>query len=130
MKDYQPPLFSTPEVESILPPVTEGLKPVLVLEVPVRLPSWNEILGMEQWARYKYKQQLADEFLSALRLTARDSSMRTTCAKNTWLTYCATLESYLAMRQAKRRSRLAKKRLDRRNLSESSSPSSNSKVPF
>ena len=39
-------------------------KLIFSLTVPGRLPSWNDILGMEQWARYKFKNSLAKDFLS------------------------------------------------------------------
>jgi hypothetical protein len=112
------------------PPVQPG-KLLFSLDVPGRLSSWNEILGMEQWARYKHKQELAGVFLSALRRTAADCSMRTTSAKSTWLTYADTLVSYLRTRQEKRKLRLRNKKLARGNQSlpglKSSKPS---KVPF
>ena len=82
------------------------------ITIPGRLSSWNDILGMEQWARYKFKQELADVFLYELRHTDTDSSTRTTFARSTMLTYADTLASYLAMRQAERRSKSAKKKLE------------------
>lgn len=104
--------------------------PVFQLTIPGRLASWNEILGMEQWARYKYKQDLADVFLSTLRATARDSSIRTTSAANTLLTYADTLESYLAMRREQRRLKSLSKRLARKRQNARPLKSFNSKVPF
>jgi len=96
-------------------------------EIPGRLPSWNEILGMEQWARYKFKKQLAEAFLSGLRATGGGCLTKTISAKNSTSTYAATLESYLRTRQAKRKLKLAKKRLEAKRLSSSESKST---VPF
>lgn len=113
-------------------PTPEGPGDLLFrLEVPGRLASWNEILGMEQWARYKYKQELADAFLSVLRATASGSLTKTTSAANTWLIYADTLERYLAMRQEQRRLRSRNKRLARKSQSAPSLKSSDlGKVPF
>lgn len=112
-------------------PDTELHELVFELEVPGRLPSWNEILGMEQWARYKFKKELSDVFLSTLRATANDCSIRTICAPSTLLTYADTLESYLRMRQAQRKSKSLRKRLDQKNPREPELKSTESeKVPF
>lgn len=105
-------------------------KLVLSLSVPGRMPSWNGILGMEQWARYKFKQELAAVFLSALQATERDSSMKIISARSTTLTFSDTLASYLRMRRELRESKSAKKRLARRSPSTPCSKYSNSKVPF
>lgn len=118
-----------PQLSFFETPKTEG-RLVFELTVPGRLPSWNEILGMEQWARYQYKKQLADIFLSALRRAASDYSMKTICARNTWLTYAATLERYLAMRQEQRRLRPARRRSSPGLKRKSRSKSSKSKLPF
>jgi hypothetical protein len=78
--------------------------------IPGRLPSWNEILGMEHWARAKFKSDIQDAFLSELRRSAADSSTKTTCARSIMSIAAATLESYQATQRAKRASRQAKKR--------------------
>lgn len=96
------------------------------IELPGRLPSWNDILGMEQWARYQFKRELADLFLSELRRSAGDCSTRTTCARNTMLTFAATLERYLATQQAKRKSKSDRKRLEAKSASLFASKSSRS----
>lgn len=88
-------------MESSVSSPTQAL--IFYLEIPVKLPSWNEILGMNHWRRKKFKDELAKGFLSALRASANDSSMRTTCAKNTMSIFADTLESYLATKQAKRK---------------------------
>jgi hypothetical protein len=124
--DFQTPrqtsFFATPETPGEL---------LFSLTIPGRLPSWNEILGMEQWARYNHKKELAGAFLCALRATANDSSTKTTSAKSTMLTYADTLERYLATKQAERKSRSAKKKLEAKNLKGSSSKSTDfGKVPF
>lgn len=81
--------------------------PVLIfsLIIPSKLPSWNEILGMHHWARKKFKDQIAQEFLSELRVCANDSSTKTICVKNIMSIYADTLESYLATKQAKQKLR-------------------------
>ena len=84
--------------------------PIFCLEIPGRLPSWNEILSMNHWKRKKFKDQLAKEFLSALKASENGSSMRITCAKNTTSTYVDTLESYLAMKRTKQKLRQASAR--------------------
>lgn len=111
------------------PPQPEG-ELVFSLTVPGRLPSWNEILGMEQWARYQFKKELAESFLSALRQSAADSSTKTICARSTTLIFVATLERYLQMRREQRRLKSASKKLSRGLLKKSASKFSNSKVPF
>jgi len=98
------------------PPPAKG-ELIFSLEVEGRLPSWNEVLGMEQWARYKFKGELAKDFACALRASAADSSTRTTSARNTMLTCADTLERCLATKLAERKSRLHKKRLAAKNLS-------------
>ncbi len=105
---------------------------VFVLTIPGRLPSWNEILGLEHWGRYKLKKELAASFLSALRASAGSSSMRTTSVKNSLSTYADTLESYLATQQAKRKLRSLKKKLEdkARNISASKYLKLNEKPPF
>lgn len=100
------------------------------LTIPGRLPSWNEILGMEQWARYKYKQQIQDGFLYELRRLARDCSMRTTCAKNFWSIAADTLALYQATALQKRKLRSANKKRSRELEKKQPSKSSGSKVPF
>jgi len=113
------------------PPEPEG-ELVFELMVPGRLPSWNDILNMEEWARYHYKQELADVFESALLATADDCSMKTISAKNIWLTYAATLGRYRQMQQEKRKSRLLKKKLGIKKLNELKfkSTKSRGKAPF
>lgn len=111
-------------------PIAEG-RLIFSITIPGRLPSWNEILGMEHWARHKFKGELANAFLSALRHGANDCSTRTTLQRSTMLTYCVTLESYLAMRQEQQRLRSAKRRSAQKSLSVSRSKFMNSEpVPF
>lgn len=86
----------------IAPPTPSDGTLIFRLEIKGRLPSWNEILGMEQWARYKFKNQLADDFSFALRQSGTDSSMKITSARSTMSTYSDTLESYRATKQARR----------------------------
>ncbi len=110
-------------------------KLIFSLTVPGRLPSWNDILGMEHYSRHTLKKHLAKEFLSCLRATAADSSIKIICAPSTLLTYAATLESFLAMRLVQRKSRLLKKKLALKNPNGSSSTSTlfdkpKPKLPF
>ena len=93
-------------------------KLVFKLTVPGKLPSWNEILGMQHYSRHSLKKHLSTVFLSSLRATADDCSIKTTSAANTLLIYADTLESFLATRRAQRRSGLLKKNLDQKNRSE------------
>ena len=90
---------------------------LISLTVPGRLPSWNKILGMEQWARYRFKKDLATTFLSALRAGENDFSTKTTSVKSITSIYAATLESCLETRLARRKLRSARKRSARRSRS-------------
>lgn len=105
---------------------------IFSITVPGRLPSWNEILGMEMWARYKFKKELADAFLSALRATESACSTRTTFAASISSTFADTLERYLRMRQELRKSKSRKKRLERMSKSgpKSGFMKPEGKVPF
>src|ERR1035437_4270445 len=87
------------------------LQPMFSLMVPGRLPSWNQILAMEHWARYKFKKELADVFLSALRASGGDCSTKIISAKSTIATYAGTLESYLETALQRRKLRSANKKL-------------------
>ena len=123
----QKDLFAVPVA---IPPQEFESEPFLVLEIPGRLPSWNEILGMHHWQRYKFKEQLARDFLCALRACARDFSMKTTSAKNIMSIFADTLERSLEIKRAKRRSKLRSKRLAQKNRSSSELKFSESDVPF
>ena len=79
----------------------------LKLTLPGRLPSWNQILAMNHWTRMKFKNQLASDFLCALRASASACSMKTTFAKNTMSTSADTLASYLETKRLKRASKRA-----------------------
>lgn len=90
---------------------------IFQIEIPGRLPSWNQLLAMEHWKRHKFKMALIDEFISALQASADDCSMKTTLQKNFTLTACATLVRYRETLRAKRLLKSAKKRLERKTLS-------------
>lgn len=90
-------------------------KLLLKLEIPGRLPSWNELLGMEHWQRYKLKAELQKDFLSALRACDDGFSMKTTCAKSITSIAADTLASYLEMSREKRKLKLLKKKLEKAN---------------
>ena len=47
---------------------------IFSMTIPGRLPSWNDILGMEQWARYDFKNELAE--LAVTKLTPLAGEMR------------------------------------------------------
>jgi hypothetical protein len=120
------PGFGTPEgTPSQFEPA-----PFVTLIIPGRLPSWNAILAMEHWARDRYKTTLRENFLSALQLSARDCSTRTTYAKSTLSTAAATLASYDRMIRARRKLRSDKRRSEKASLSLSKSKSSGKGVPF
>lgn len=127
MNSYKPmDLFGANQPSDGSPPK----EPWVTIEVPGRLPSWNEICGMEHWARYQLKDKIQESFLYELRASASDSSMMTTSAKSIMLTAAATLDSYRAMRREQRALNAAKKRRSPAKLSTSGSKSSKSKVPF
>lgn len=85
-------------------------KLVFKLEIPGRLPSWNDVLGMEQWARYKFKNELQLAFLSELRAFDDGFSTKTTSVKSSMSIAADTLASYMEMNREKRRLRLLKKK--------------------
>lgn len=85
--------------------------PSISFRVPGRLPSWNQILGLEHWARYQLKERIQVAFASALRASAKDFSMRTTSARNIMWTAADTLDSYRETLRAKRRLKLLSKKL-------------------
>lgn len=100
-----------------------GVKKETMLPV---VPSWNDMLAMQSWARMRRKDEIQLAFLSALRAAAAESSMMTTCARNTLLTAAATLDSYRAMSLDKRKSKQLAKRLEKKaakKLESKSSPS-------
>ena len=92
------------------------MKPTFTLELPIKLPSWNEILGMNHWRRMKFKAELASVFLSALQASERGSWTRIISAQNTPPTYSATLASYLAMKQESRKLKQRNARLKKAKL--------------
>lgn len=128
-----------PEQKALFQPATEQLatsqgpyenEPTVTVTIAGRMPSWNDILAMEHWARDKYKTSLHQAFSSALRATAQDSSTKTTYAKSTLLIAADTLDSYVRMIRERRKLRSAKRRLDMANRSLFESKSSTQKPPF
>ena len=110
------------------PKPKEG-KLIFSLTVPGRLPSWNDILGMEQWARYAFKKELAAVFSSALQQSERDSLTRTISAKNTTLIFSATLlAEHLEILRQRRILRSRNKKLAKANPKKSGSKSLKSNV--
>lgn len=110
----------------IAPPTPSDGTLIFRLEIDGRLPSWNEMLKMEHWARYKFKQDLTAGFLSSLRQSESTSSMRITSARSSMSTYSATLERYLVTRQLRRQSKSAKGKPAATKKSRSSSKSTSS----
>lgn len=92
-------------------------KLIFQLTVPGRLPSWNAILGTHHWTRKKFKDELAAEFLSALRRHEAAFSIKTISRSNISLTYSATLELFLATALAKRKLKSRSLRLKKASLS-------------
>lgn len=92
------------------------------------VPSWNEVLAMEHWARDKRKKEIQAAFLCALRACAGDSSMRTTSAKNTWSIAADTLACYQTTVQEQRKLRSANARLEKKKQSIPLSKSSPSRI--
>lgn len=84
---------------------------VLVIKEPV--PSLNALLGMHWRKRHQMKQRIQESLLSALRATEKPFWTKITWLKNTTSMPCATLASYLAIRQNKRQSKLDKSKLKR-----------------
>lgn len=106
-------------------------EPLISFRVPGRLPSWNQILGLEHWARYQLKDRIQVAFSSALRASAKDFWMRTTSARSTMWIAADTLDSYRETLRAKRRLKSASKRLSqgpKKKPSLKSGPAE--KVPF
>ena len=109
---------------------------IFSVDLDGRLPSWNDLLGMEHWARHKLKQELQETFLSALRRSDPTSLTKITYAKNTTSTYAATLELFMETARLRRELKLLKKKLGLVKESSSGPKSSNSKrkkktqVPF
>ena len=85
------------------------MKCIFQLRLSERLPSWNQILGMQHWTRKKFKDNLAKDFLCGLKALESGSSTKITSAGNITLTYSDTLESYLTTRQIKSKLKSAKK---------------------
>lgn len=90
-----------------------GVKKETLLPV---VPSWNDMLAMQSWARMRRKDEIQLAFLSALRAAAADPLTTITCAKNTLLTAADMLDSYRAMTLDKRKSKQLAKRLEKKKL--------------
>lgn len=121
----QPGLFSSPTEVGASP-----RELLFVIEIPGRLPSLNELLGMQHWSRVGLKTRLQKEFSSALRASAKDSSTKITSWQSIMWTAADTLDSYVRTHREQQKLRSAKKRLKAKNQSASESKSSDGKVPF
>lgn len=80
------------------------------------VPSWNDMLAMQSWARMRRKDEIQRAFLSALRAAADDPLMTITCARNTLLTAADMLDSYRMTALDKRKSKQLAKRLEKKRL--------------
>lgn len=100
--------MSTNSADSSRGPAPRRL--LLTLTVPGRLPSLNALLGMQHWARHKLKQEIARDFLSALRVLGSDCSMKITSSPSIIRTYVDTLESFLRTRLESAKSKRTKGR--------------------
>lgn len=78
---------------------------IIALEIPGRLPSWNEIIGMNRFTYTKFKRAQQDAFLSALYRSANAFSTRTTSQKKLLSTAAATLGSWILTHRKKRGSK-------------------------
>lgn len=94
------------------PPEKREGKLILSLRIPGRLPTWNDVLGMQHWSRHKLKSLIQVAFLSALSATVGTSSTKTTSAKNIMWTAYATLACYHRMIRAERILKSRNKRLN------------------
>lgn len=99
---------STPELPPIPTIVCHNKLPSLSLTLKHPVPSWNAILGLQHFSRAKLKKAIQDDFLSALRASADDSSTRTTSARSTLSIAAATLDSYQRTMQERRKLRSRK----------------------
>lgn len=113
------------------PPEKKPGKLIFALTIPGRLPSWNDILGMEQWARYRYKKDLADKFVFALQQSERASSTKIISQPSSTLIFSATLlVAHLETARRRRELKSANKKLKLAKEKKSGSKSSSCKGPL
>jgi hypothetical protein len=79
------------------------------------VPSWNDILALQSWARMRRKEEIQVAFLSALRAAAAAQSTTITCAKNSLSIAADMLDSYRMTATDKRKSKQLAKRLEKKN---------------
>jgi hypothetical protein len=96
---------------------------IFYLEIKGRLPLWNAVLAMGHWQRKKFKDELAQGFLSELRVSESDWLTKTDSARSIMLTYVATLESCLMTRRESARLRQANAKLKKAKKKEPKSKS-------
>ena len=94
---------STTELPPIPTIVCHNKLPSLSLTLKHPVPSWNAILGLQHFSRAKLKKAIQDDFLSALRAIADDSSTKTTSVRSTFATAAGILDSYQQMMQLRRK---------------------------
>jgi len=89
------------------------------------VPSWNDMLQLEPWGREKRRKKIQDAFLSALRASAVDSLTKTICVKSTSWIAAVTLELFQTTALARRESKRASAKLEKKKLSALKSKSTN-----
>jgi len=98
-------------------------------EVDGRLPSWNELLGMEHWSRHQLKKALQETFLSGLRQSGGSCSMTIIFAKSSMSIAADTLQSFMETARLRRELKLLKLKLGLTKESTSKSKSTSYKAP-
>jgi len=111
-------------------PTQKPGKLIFSLTIPGKLPSLNELLGMEHWRRYQFKKELADVFMFALRQYESDCSTKIIRSPSTTLTFSATLACYLEMIRQRRISRSASRKQSLGREKKFASKFTKSEVPF
>jgi hypothetical protein len=88
------------------------------------VPSWNDVLSLEQWGQNKLKQSIQHAFLSALRACETGSSTTTTSASSTRSTLAGIAASCLVIHQRQRELKRANAKREKAKQSIPSSKSS------
>ncbi len=102
-----------------------GVKKETMLSI---IPSWNDMLAMQHWARDKRKKEIQQAILSALQADAVDCLTKTTSARNLASIASDTLACYLETKLEGRKLKSAKKRLEKKNAKKLESKSSASEL--
>lgn len=94
-------------------PLKLSSEPIFQLRIPGRLPSWNAILAMGHWERAKFKKRIQAEFLSALKASGIDCSMKITSPKRPTSIVSGTRASSKTTTRLKRKLKRLKGKLRR-----------------